>query len=411
MKDIDLIDGLIEEMPDLDTLLSRAGMNESDALKAALHSRGRYSELLNKTGLSGLCRPLLWTELFRQCEREISAEHFELLIMLIAGGEALYAEYDCDDDLICAWLESSRRQSELSQTVKTKRKKAEEFAQLSEKISQKRRKFEYAPLSGASAAFRLFCLDDYAADNADLNILSDNLLCIDSMIDALGLKAAAPLVYFQVYCKNRRKLYEKQYYTPTPHSLFKRENYITDRDNGKNFTLYTLYITLYLELKECFPDADADLCDAGFLACSNLAEWCGENIELTYDMPCTYKTLINLYSPMCFGNPENEIAFWKNENITAEQLLKWQTSMTAVKKRAEAATETLAFDMLPELISDSGAFLVKVFGQSTIGNIINPGQLYAARAVLMAEIQRKFDMLLEDKLSELLRNTSIVFPD
>ncbi len=402
MTDIEFLEKMIDEQPTLDELLSRADMTEADAAAAAHLYRRRYSELLENTGLSGLHKPKLWMKFIEGCKVEMTDDRRELMTFLLAGGSLLTDKYDSSEDMVCAWLETSEHQRNLFDLLQTRREKAAEFSAISSRIAKASQPKKYTQTSECSAAFPLLCLDDYAPCNADLQILLDNLVCIDSLIAAADLLAIAPLVYFQIYTRNRKKLYEKPDYLPTLKTIFNPETYGIESDNGKNFNQYMLYIQLYLELKECFPDADYALCDAGFTACSNLADWCWENIEQTEDMPITNRALVESFAPMCFENPWEDIAFWNDENVKIEQLWKWQESMTAVRARAKKAVECVSFGDIAEFAENSSRFLAGVFERSGICEIIRPAQLPAARALLAAEIQARFDELLVAEVAELL---------
>ncbi len=401
-EEYEYLDKMIDEEPTIEELLSRAGMTETDALAAAEQYRRRYRELLCVNGLSELRKPLLWVEFIKGCKKEMTSERYELLLFLLAGGSLLTAEYDSGEELVRAWVETNERQSKLAQRLKVRWEKAAEFAALRKRLSKAVQPKNYPRDGECSAAFGLLCRDEYAPMGADLSILSDNVTCVDRIISAADLGAAAPLVYFRLYSKNRRKLYEKADYMPTVKTLLGHENYEIDRDNGKNFNQYAMYIRLYLELKECFPDADHALCDAGFTACSNLADWCRKNIELTYDMPITDKALVEQYSPMCFENTWEDNRFWHDESVTVEQLWKWQDKMTAVRSWAIKAAKIISFDELESFAAAPAVFLEKLFGLSGIGTRIRPEQFEAARSLLMREIETEFDELLVMELTKLI---------
>lgn len=402
MTDEEYIDMMIDEEPTTEELLSRAGMTEADALAAAENYRRRYRELLKANGLSELRKPLLWVEFIKGCKTEMTNERYELLIFLLAGGELPTTEYDSDEDLIHAWLHTDEKQKQLTKRLKLRREKAAEFAALRKRLSKAVQPKNYPRDGERSAAFSVLCQDEYAPANADLHILSDNVICVDRIISAADLMPAAPLVYFRLYSKNRRKLYEKPDYMPTLKTLLGHENYEIERDNGKNFNQYALYIQLYLELKKCFPDADRALCDMGFTACSNLAEWCWENIELTDDMPLTDRALIEMHCPMLFENPWEDNSFWYDESITLQQLWEWQDKMTAVRSWARKAAKVISFGELESFVADPTDFCERLFEISGLGGRIRPEQFSAARALLMAEIEAEFDDLLVTELTKLI---------
>lgn len=402
MTDEEYIDKMIAEEPTIEELLGCAGMTAEDALAAAKLYRRRYRELLEANGLSELRKPLLWVKFINGCKKNMTDDRYELLIYLLAGGSLLTDEYESAEDLMWAWLKTSESQRRLAEQLKVRREKAAEFDALRKRLSKAAQPKNYPVDGECSAAFVLLCRDEYAPAGADLHILSDNVTCIDRIISSADLMPAAPLVYFRLYSKNRRKLYEKPDYMPTLKTLLGHENYETEHDNGKNFNQYELYIRLYLDLKKCFPDADHALCDAGFTACSNLADWCWENIDQTDDMPITDRALIEKHCPMLFENPWEDLGFWHDESVTIEQLWNWQEKTTVVRALAKKASAVISFNELEGFAAAPADFLEKLFSGSGIGGRIRPEQFLAARALLMAEIVTRFEELLVMELTELI---------
>lgn len=404
MTEYDFLDMMIDELPSLQELLDTNNTTAEDALTAGRLYRRSYNELLAKLSLDKLPKPQMWVEFIKGCKAEMTEDRRQLLVYLLAGGAFLTEEYDDDEDFISAWLDTAATHRELYEELDIRRRKTAEFTVLAERISATPQPKIFPESDEYPAVFNLLCTEDHAPENADLRILADNLTCIDSMINSVeGLSAAAPLVYFSIYAHNRRKLYEKADYIPTIKNLFNRHDYSISADNGKNFDQYTLYIKLYLELKKCFPDADHDLCDMGFIYCSNLAEWSENNLSTDDDISLTDKGLVELFAPMCMQNGMLDNSFWHNENVDIDTLMTWQERYTVLRGRAEKAASTIEFSELADFYADSELYLNNLFNESGFADKIKPEQFNIARALLMAEIEKKFDNLLTSELAEVTK--------
>ncbi len=90
------------------------------------------------------------------------------------------------------------------------------------------------------------------------------------------LSEIKPYVYFAVLTRKHKMMLERAGYTPNISAVFKKQEYKTDSDNGKNFRTYDEYIDLYCRIREYFladPSVNTEFSDFCFSEFSNLSEW------------------------------------------------------------------------------------------------------------------------------------------
>lgn len=400
--------GLSSDEKTLDELLAERELTFEQALSSSKKYIRNYNALLDELGLSGLSRGNLWAEFIRSCKKEMTGRNLKLLCILLTGGWLIEGGHDEDDedyeaDIIRAWLNVSHEEEALLYALQKRREKRAEFQAVLEKISNVG-KPKKLPQNGDEycAVFNLLCDDEYRHEKVDFVQLKQNVINIQAVISMYPeLEKIAPLVYFRVYCKNNDKLYKKEYYVPTVNNLFNYQKY-SFIDNGKNFKQYAKYFKLYLDLFGVFPNADTWLCEQGFLACSNLAEWGAEHIEISENLPVTDLTFVNDYSPGIYDNSSEENPFWHDENIKTNQLWEWQKQYHLLDFAAEEAAESITFDELENFLSDTNRFCEELLRKSILNDRVTAKTYNIARALLMARIEGRFDELLAGEIAELV---------
>lgn len=391
MEILDEIDRMIDDIS-LEDRLCAAGISAGDALAAARLSVREYKALLEKLNIPAEPQHLMWREFLRAVESGMTDDSRLLLSYLLAGGNVL-SEGLNPEEMISAWLDISERQKKIHAALVLRREKRAEFTAISEQLSALRQPSVDAE-DFPNPVFNLLCSEGYA-DGADIDTLKYNLDLINSLINAVPvMKPLSPLVYFQVYVHNRKKLLVKQDFVPTLKNLFNREEYSITSDNGKNFDRYAEYCMLYLDLKKCFPEADESLCDAGYLACSNLAEWCYENAELPDGFPLTDYAFVSECHTMLFKDGMEEVPFWAQEGVSFEEIVSLKEKYSALDRLAEKAAQHVDFAQLDRFLKDGSAFCSELLEESGMLEKLRPNQLSAARALLMFAVQTR----LEEKL-------------
>lgn len=399
MEILDEIDRMIDDIS-LEDRLCAAEITAGDALAAARLCAREFKALLEKLNIPAEPQHLMWREFLRACEDGMTDDSRLLLSYLLAGGNVL-SENSEPEELITAWLDISERQKKIHAELVLRREKRAEFTAISEQLSALRQPSVDAE-DFPNPVFNLLCSEGYA-DGADIDTLKYNLDLINALIKAVpALKPLSPLVYFQVYVRNRKKLLVKQDFVPTLKNLFNREEYSITSDNGKNFDRYAEYCMLYLDLKKCFPEADEPLCDAGFLACSNLAEWCYENAELPDGFPLTDYTFVSECHTILFKDGMEEVPFWAQEGVSFEEIVLLKEKYSALDKLAEKAAQNVDFSQLDRFLKDGSAFCSELLEESGMLEKLRPNQLSAARALLMFAVQMRIEEELVMNLAHII---------
>ena len=410
--DDEMIFELTADDKTLDELLAERELTFEQAFGLAKKYISDYNNLLDELNLSGLSRGKLWVEFIRSCKSEMTVQKRMLLCVLLTGGWLLESDYVEDDfedygdyqaTVIRAWLDASHDGETLSYTLQKRREKRAEFQEILDKLSKvgKPKKLPQPDNDDHCAVFNLLCGDEYCHENAKLDSLKQNAANIQAVISMYPvLEMIAPLVYFRIYCKNNNKLFCEDY-VPTVNNLFNYQKY-SFIDNGKNFKQYTKYFKLYLDLFSVFPNADTWLCEQGFLACSNLAEWGAEHIEISENLPTTDLTLVNDYRPSIYDNSSLENPFWHDENVFTTQLWDWQVQHHLLDSAAAEAVKNITFDELETFLADTNRFCEDLIQKSVLNDRVTQKTYNIARALLMARIEGRFDELLAGEISNLV---------
>lgn len=401
MEILDELDRMIDDIS-LEDRLCAAEMVPEDALAAAGLCVRAYKGLYEKLSIPAAPQHLMWREFLRVCEGGMTDDSRLLLSYLLAGGSVL-SELSEPEELIAAWLDISERQKKIHAELNLRREKRAQFAAIKEQFSALRQPTVDAE-DFPNPVFNLLCSEDYA-EGAEIDTLKYNLDLINALINAFPvLKPLSPLVYFQVYVRSRKKLLQKQDFVPTVKNLFNREEYSIGADNGKNYDRYAEYCVLYLDLKKCFPEADEPLCDAGFLACSNLADWCYENAEVPEDFPLTDYAYVSECHTMLFAEGMGDVPFWAQECVSYEDIVLLKEKYTALDRLAERAAQRVGFLQLDRFLNDGSVFCSELLEESGMLEKLRPDQLPAARALVMFAVQTRLE---EELVLQLARVVSL----
>ena len=158
---------------------------------------------------------------------------------------------------------------------------------------------------------------------------------------------------------------------------------------------------MYILLKSCFPDADEELCDTGFLYSSNLAYWHYElgymnyKSEIPDGIPLTSYAMIREMTVFCF-----EDSVYEDNNI--EGLENHRKKYPNLYCEIVNAVEDIRFEELEKFAELGERFCDKFFNKDLKKYIKNEGQHEAAWGLLVRETERRFDELLEQKICDIL---------
>lgn len=326
----------------LDKLLSERKITREKALFGRIAERDFYSGIAERLGIKSRINPWIWLEVIEQCESSPTADGIKLLLWLVAGGRFTdeiddgFTAEENDDFLIRRWLGANEQAADLERYFNVLREKTIQFSKITDGInSVKTLDFGSTNTVEVERVFSVICENGFAENCVDNEILHNNLETVSQIIDACDfLKPIKPLVYFQIYVRQRNKLTNTADYVPNLKSLFNQRIYDIRKNNDKNFKQYAEYCVLYDLLKKQLS-ADYELCDAGFQHCSNLADWyhnlgymnykwCGSE-NITPEIPISPQNLLREMCPDFLDDPLPESAYpeiYENlDDLSFEELL------------------------------------------------------------------------------------------
>lgn len=395
----DLMVMLEQNKPTLDERLEQLGYTRDEALVAAHAAVVHHADHAKQFGIENLEYPYVWAELSEKCV-EMTDNKLEVILWLMAGGKLTERADLTDDEVIDDWLYLTQRVDEYKKYLDGFIKTVVDFSDITIKLARAKIKEPKKIADAEVECILKLLMDKGYAENFAEDILHGNLETVSGIISDLPfLESVKPLIYFQVYAKHRKKLSGASGFLPNIKKIFDERQYDLTKDNGKNFKQYTIYCSLYSDLKKCFPKADTALCDMGFLLCSNLADWwhligaeytCNHNI----DIPLTVEGLIMEQCVTCFEKSEVD----RTMNVSPEQLIKWRKSNNELCEKAQKLIQNIKFSDMLTFVDNSTEFCGKLFDQKQL-----EGDKHIdhdiAWALFVREVEERFDELLEEELS------------
>lgn len=389
----DDLDYLIEQEIPLETLLYDNNITFEQALSAAKQYRSEFAKLAQNYGIvHKLSCPERWLAVLKL---PVGKAQYDLLVYLISDCSLLFEQQD-DEGIVLSYLMTKQKQEWLTRELENYIDNHRKWDEFSERVH----KLKY-PTSGRNSenyrqVFTRLYEEGYA-DNADKDVLLQNLASLDLLIESNEeLKRIAPLVYYQVLVHNHRKLFEKADFIVNPKTIFRYENYSIEKDNGKNFEQYERHCELYILLKECFPETDKALCDAGFLRCSNLAQWCYENFLPSEDMPLTLAAIIAESKTLLFDDIE------LTDGYSYEDIIRLREKYAALNRKAHKAANLLTFEDTKRFIANRKAVVTEVLERSELLKTVKAEQFSLLIALTLINCQGVLQEMLDKKICEVL---------
>ena len=292
------LDKLINDTPDLNTVLEETGAPIESLTAQADELQAEYDALSEKLALNvSDPLPLRWEKLLR-LHSAGNQDALRLLNMYISD----CSFFSSTEERITQYAATRKRLDELTAWEEWYSVQSRLFSGLPERIrSCKTANGE--PGTDADSVFTLMMKSGCTSKNTDPVTLRDNLTGISTFIHGAGLENVSPLIWFFVIIHNQKKLCSTLGFIVNPQNILRYQEYNITQDNGKNFNQYEQYCNLYLDLKESFPRTDLQLCDMGFLKCSNLSQWCCDFVDYPCGIPSTAAGIIERFSPELFSNP------------------------------------------------------------------------------------------------------------
>ncbi|MCM1166601.1 MAG: hypothetical protein NC299_04060 [Lachnospiraceae bacterium] len=409
----DLMAELESAEPTLGERLEAIGYTRGEALAAARSETAKRADLAKKVGINNLSLPYAWIELVDLCgeKNEPSRDKLELALWLMANGKLTETTGLSDDEMISDWLCKTEKVKEYTEYLTEFTRAGDELVDIILLLEKSKIKYNGKPNpADGSRVFNLLCDEGFADECKNKEILRGNLETLGAFIAEIPeLEPIKPLIYFQAYVRYNKKLFNKPDFAINPKKILDYHEYKIDADNGKNYKQNALYCALYSELKNCFPNADKSLCDTGFMACSNLAEWWykiefeGYSRDEKINIPVTPQAYIREQCVTCFEGS----AVGKTMNVSAEQLIKWRKANPSIIANAEKAAADIEWSDLKAFADNSVEFCGKLFAEKKIGGI-KPADHATAWALFIKAVEERFDELLEEQLTEILLRYGVI---
>ncbi|MGN1119584.1 MAG: hypothetical protein ACI4Q4_04445 [Oscillospiraceae bacterium] len=386
------IDKMIDETQDLDRELEESGISRETLTAQAEELKSEYNALSSKLELNlADPLPLRWEKLLRLHSKG-DPDAVRLLNMYISDCSFFGSEAD---ECISQYTATRKRLDELTCWETWYSSQSQQYARLFNRI--KCCKVGHAESgTDAETVFNLMMRNGCTSGNADPAILLDNLTEISSFIHSAGLENASPLIWFLVIIHNQKKLCSTPGFIVNPQNILRYQEYNISQNNGKNYDRYEQYCDLYLDLKDMFPQADMELCDMGFLKCSNLAQWCCDFVEYPCGIPSTAAGIIERFSPDFFSDPWNEIELLRSSNITYDELERWEFAHSRLTGLIQSAVQSIRPDDIHELLRNSREFIHGLAENSGILSEIRSEDVYMTLISLCVKAVARFEVLFAE---------------
>ncbi len=399
-----------------DEMLSGRGLTREEALKKANEDEEQFRKLLEICVISETRLPLVWIKLIAFCEEHLTEERLALLLRFISGYDPaeIFGEME-EDDIIRRWISRTEYLYGYIGELKMRKKNTDKWLFVLFQSEKSRNKIEEIRDDNRfSRVFNMLCQKGYADDIKEPEILRENLRNIAGLIEGNPfLKPVEPLVYFQAFLRQRKKMLEKEDYIPNIRNIFSCKKYLSDNpDHNKepkeesvaekhNRCAYRC--ELYVDMMECFPKADKLLCEEGFLRCSDLSDWYYVYAEGREEIPLSIFGLVSDSLVSCI-DPENSC-----ENIinaSWEQIEKYERMLINQgihekhNRRIYKALDGIKFDDLTRYTADGAAFFNEIW--SAYSQNVNPKNYDVEQAMLAQAIDSRFLELLEQEICGIL---------
>lgn len=386
------LDRLIDETPDLNSVLEESGNTVESLTAQADELQAEYSALSEKMSMNlSDPLPLRWEKLFR-LHSAGNQDALRLLNMYISD----CSFFSSTEERVTQYAATRKRLDELTAWEEWYSAQSQQFSGLLERIrSCKTANGE--PGTDVDSVFTLMMKSGCTSKNTDSVILRDNLTGISAFIYGAVLENVAPLIWFLVIIHNQKKLCSTQGFIVNPQNILRYQEYNITQDNGKNFNQYEQYCNLYLDLKEAFPCADLQLCDMGFLKCSNLSQWCCDFVDYPCGIPSTAAGIIERFSPDFFSNPWNDIELLRDSNVTYSELEQWRFTHSGLAGLIESAVQSIQPDNIRYLIDNSREFIHGLAESGGILSEIRLDDVYMAMPFLCSKAVSQFEVLLSER--------------
>ena len=148
-------------------------------------------------------------------------------------------------------------------------------------------------------------------------VLEENIGELIRQVNANNrLKQIKPYIYTAVLSRKTKKMTDQKGFIPNIQSVLKPMEYKIEKDNGKNFDRYQMYLELYDHLKRVYDgEYDKNLTDYCFTHFSNLSEWFYDNCKPDDNIPMPFKYIINEIISFEYSETDREVLINASEHF------------------------------------------------------------------------------------------------
>lgn len=399
--------------------LADRGLKREDALEMADADEKKFRQLLEVCGITETRQAPMWARLVPHCAERLTEERLSLLLRLISGYDPAERPEELeDDDIILRWISKTDQLYSYIAELKTRKKNTKRWRAIAEQAEKSRGKTCNIGDERFAGVFNMLCKEGYAEDLKDPDILRENLRNVAGLIkENPFLDPVEPLVYFQAFLRHKKKMLSNEVFTPNIGKLFGYFSYFSvkpDHDKKPNedtvkekHNRRAYCCWLYLDMMKCFPKADRELCDEGFLRCSDLSDWYYLFAEGGERIPLSIFGVVSGSSVMCI-DPES--GYDGSANALWEQVYDYRSKLDKSGKgaldkhdrRVLKAVDVIKFGDLERYLTNGASFFNEIW--SGYSEKIKPQNYDVERAILAGGIDRRFNELLCGELCEILEN-------
>ncbi len=360
-------------------ILREKGLKAKPVLKQAIKHREDFRKRLKQFGLPFANRYELCKQLYELAKKEPSVELLRIFCEINCDYNFFLTVHDNndvhDEDLAVSRVNQKEATEALYSELYARLMLSKRFPVLLEQLKTVR----VPQLSKVPGESERQCRIFAAYDNI-FNIKSeeahfmDNIACLLQVADmSEPLSQVKPLFLFNVLIKHGKRLQKSDDLLIDGKALWKPQNYNIKKDNGKNYSAYTNYLSLFYELCHIFQDdeqVDIPLCIYAFDHLSNLGKFArsidfpsssdlsDEFQEFVFDR--SLFDIVHNFIFICYEDENAANVIIAENDITPDDVLNMQTNQEPRHVRAKKRLE----DYMNSYASELTDRFLKVEGQA-----------------------------------------------
>ena len=311
----------IEAEESFEDILEKYGTELDEARKMYAEFMEWYEGMLERTGAVSRHKASVCLDLIKYAESRPAHEDIIKLwcVCVSEENDFLFVPEGDERCELAGFLRLKADIEDYSRRIGSEKQLRESFRQTAGNISFCSEPVEKADIS---RLYHAFCIDGGLKGP----YLKDNLEYVNEMIcRSPELVRLAPLVYYSLFSRYRKKLLDTMGYEPNFGKLLRRMEYVIDTDNGKNIDTFGEHTAIYrCACCFCGNNFDKALCDAGFGEMSNIVQ-CRIVAEENFDgivLPLKDELAGKYFTAFPRGLDENPV--FLNTETQLEELIRFE---------------------------------------------------------------------------------------